>query len=135
MKQEIKKSNEIKYSHVYLSELKEVVEMYQKTKADHSYSKQPQDISMPLTKHFGLPLVQAVYNSKIIGFASVTFNDLEELEINCFKTEDQQLPEFEHILKKNAEKALAAVYHNDEDRELKLKAYIIRIADWLNWCN
>ncbi|MDH6252798.1 hypothetical protein M2347_002525 [Chryseobacterium sp. H1D6B] len=134
MKQEIKKSSEIKYSHVYLSELKEVVEMYKKTRADHSYSKQ-QDISMPLTKHFGLPLIQAVHNNKIIGFASVTFNDVEELEINCFKTEDHELPEFEKVLKKNAEKALAAMYHNDEQRALKLKAYILRIADWLNWCN
>lgn len=93
MKAKVKNPAQIQFNNVYISELSHVVSIYKNatTKISSENSK--------LSSHFGLPLIIAVNDNQLIGFAPATLDLSDEIEMNCFFSEESAETEIGNQLK------------------------------------
>lgn len=120
------KTMNIKFRKVYLSDLNAIKSIYKK------WSKEP--ATEKLTAHFGLPLSIATENNKIIGFASASVNELDEIKLNAHGENVSDDLYIEKGLEKQAEIVLSATFKNITEDQSQLKNSINQLVDWLNKC-
>lgn len=112
----------IEFRKVYLSDLNAVLRIYKKE-------------DKKLTAHFGLPLSVATENNEIIGFASASLNELNEMQLNahCIKVSADSA--IINRLKEQAKNVLHSTFENIENDRSQLKISIQQLVGWLNKCS
>lgn len=126
MKAKVKNPAQIQFDNVYISELSQVVSIYKNATIKISSE------NNKLSSHFGLPLMIAMNEDQLIGFASATLDLSGEIEMNCFFSEAPGETEIENQLKEKAYRNFYRTYDNSETGKQLLKASIDRLVYWLN---
>lgn len=119
-------SSDTNYRKVYLSDLKQVLNIYK-----HNEIHQVPD---QLTAQFGLPLVIAELNNELIGFASAKMNDLKEVEFISYYRDGVSQTEIQPTLEKLARNMFKSTFNNLPKPEKKLEYAAQRLTEWLNKC-
>lgn len=129
-------STEAKIRNVFLSDLHRIKSIYQESK-NNSFD---DDIlhrksSSLVSEDFGLPISLVEYQKEIIGYAFIIFNSLHEPEIQQLYKTGFEHTQTEHKLNKYAEKVLYSMQDNYTKDFSRLKMYVEKFIDWLNWCD
>lgn len=127
MKAKVKNQETIQFGNVYISELSKVVNIYKNATTNISTQN-----NNKLSSHFGLPLIIAMNEDQLIGFASATLGLSGEIEMNCFFSEESGETEVENQMKEKAYRNFYRTYDNSETGKQQLKASVDRLVYWLN---
>ncbi|SHE52115.1 hypothetical protein [Pedobacter caeni] len=131
MKEQNDKNKQLEFRKVYLSDMRSVINMYQKTNQDSStHDQTKKDKTIRLTTDFGLPLSVASKENEVVGFAAVHINASGEL-IWDSSADDLNI---EHQLIEQAKITLYDTFENVQKDHSKLKISIEKLVDWLNTC-
>lgn len=131
MKEQNHKNKQLEFRKVYLSDMRSVINIYQKTNQNSSHHDQTkQDKTIRLTTDFGLPLSVASNENEVVGFAAVHINQLGEIIWNS-SSDDLNI---EHELIEQAKRTLYDTFENVQEDHSKLKISIEKLVDWLNTC-
>lgn len=122
-----KKTDEVTYRKVYLSDLKAVLDIYQETKSN--------DPSEKLTMQFGLPLAIAEHSNELIGFASAQCNELEEVEITSYYKNGIGQSNTQPFLEELAKSTVNSSFDIGPQAVKKIKNATERLVRWLNHCS
>ena len=127
-------SNGTNYRKVYLSDLREVMNIYHDNKTDASPEKHEFQVKK-LTEQFGLPLSVAESSNELIGFASAKLNDLEEVEIAFYYKNGVSQSEIQPFLEQQAKSTFNSTFNSGPEAGKKLKQSSQRLVEWLNKCS
>ncbi|MFA4868436.1 MAG: hypothetical protein WC623_09570 [Pedobacter sp.] len=122
-----KKTDEITFRKVYLSDLKAVLDIYQETRSNLSTDK--------LTTQFGLPLAIAEHSNKLIGFASAKCNESEEVEITSYYKNGICQSNTQTSLEELAKSTVYSSFDTGPEAVKKIKNATDRLVTWLNNCS
>lgn len=114
----------IKFRDIHFSDLNSVISIYKK--------KTQESVTDRLTVSFGLPSSIATENNKIIGFASASLNETDEIKVEAYSMKTVGGLYVENMLKQHAEKALHSRFGNFEKDNISLKSSIHQLVVWLN---
>lgn len=129
------RSANLEFRKVYLSDMRSVINLYQKTNKTSIFNEQlPQNQVIKLTTDFGLPLSIVSEDKEVIGFAFATINELDEVVLNSRGVQQADPPAIEDELIAEAKRTLYATFGDLQDDNTKLKNSIYKLVDWLNTC-
>lgn len=114
----------IEFREIHFSDLNSVISIYKKRTPDSASGK--------LTIGFGLPSSIATENNEIVGFASASLGETDEIKVNTYIVKTVGSLYVENMLKKHAEEALHSRFGNFEKDTLSLKNSIHQLVLWLN---
>ncbi|WP_316818621.1 hypothetical protein [Pedobacter nyackensis] len=121
------------YRNVYLSDLRQVLNIYVETETYQV----PEKHSLPakkLTEQFGLPLAIVESKDELIGFASAKMNDLKKVEFTSYYKKGISKTEIQPILEQLAQSTFNATFKSQPQPEKKLEYAAQKLAAWLNKC-
>lgn len=135
MKEHNHNSTNLEFRKVYLSDMRSVINLYQKT-TERSVNNQqlPQDQTIKLTADFGLPLSIVSDHKEVIGFAFATINEQDEVVLNSRGLQQDIPSAIGDELIEAAKRTLDATFGDLQENNTKLKHSIYKLVDWLNTC-
>ncbi|RQO65308.1 hypothetical protein DBR43_31175 [Pedobacter sp. KBW06] len=135
MKEHNHNSTNLEFRKVYLSDMRSVINLYQKT-TERSVNNQqlPQDQTIKLTADFGLPLSIVSDDKEVIGFAFATINEQDEVVLNSRGLQQHIPSSIGDELIEEAKRTLDATFGDLQENNTKLKHSIYKLVDWLNTC-
>jgi len=129
------RSANLEFRKVYLSDMRSVINLYQKTNKTSIFNEQlPQNQVIKLTTDFGLPLSIVSEDKEVIGFAFATINELDEVVLNSRGVQQAEPSAIGDELIAEAKRTLYATFGDLQDDNTKLKNSIYKLVDWLNTC-
>lgn len=120
------KTTTIEFRKVYLSDLKAVINIYQKINME--------PIAKELTSDFGLPLSVAIDNNEVIGVAFASINELGKVVLNAQVVKRFEDAAIGNRLESQAENILHSTFENIRKDHTPLKNSIQQLVSWLNKC-
>lgn len=120
------KTTTVEFRKVYLSDLKAVINIYQKI------SMEP--IAKELTSDFGLPLSVAIDNDEVIGVAFASINESGKVVLNAQVVKRFEDDAIGNSLEAQAENILYSTFENIRTDHTPLKNSIQQLVSWLNKC-
>ncbi|WP_316776868.1 hypothetical protein [Pedobacter antarcticus] len=124
MNVEVPHNASIKFRDIHFSDLNSVISIYKK--------KTQESVTDKLTARFGLPSSIAIDNNEIIGFASASLNETDEIKVDTYIVKTVGNLYVENMLKQHAEKALYSRFGDFEKDNISLKSSIHQLVVWLN---
>lgn len=120
------KTTTIEFRKVYLSDLKAVINIYQKINMERT--------AKELTSDFGLPLSVAIDNNEVIGVAFASINELGKVVLNAQVVKRVEDAAIGNRLESQAENILHSTFENIRKDHTPLKNSIQQLVSWLNKC-
>lgn len=120
------KTTTIEFRKVYLSDLKAVINIYQKINME--------PIAKELTSDFGLPLSVAIDNNEVVGVAFASINELGKVVLNAQVVKRFEDAAIGNRLESQAENILHSTFENIRKDHTPLKNSIQQLVSWLNKC-
>jgi hypothetical protein len=127
-------SHETNYRKVYLSDLRNILNIYHDNRTDTPPEKHQFQVEK-LTEQFGLPLAIAESNNELIGFAAARLNELEEIEFAAYYKNGVSQSEIQPFLEQQARTTFNSTFNNGPEAGKKLKQSSQRLVEWLNKCS
>ncbi len=110
-----------------------VVDIYKRIKIKNlNQDEKISSSDLLLTQDFGLPLGFVQKDKEVIGYSYVYLNDDHQAIIKSLVVKEYDNPVFETRLTDYAYKIFNTMYKKDDKDFSRLKAYIIRVVDWIN---
>lgn len=129
----IKIPGDTNYRNVYLSDLRQVLTIYEET-TQHQAAEKDSFPAGKLTERFGLPLAIAESKDELIGFTSAKTNNLKEVEFTSYYKKGTSKTEIQPILEQLARSTFNATFNSRPQPEEKLEYAAQKLTAWLNKC-
>ncbi|MBB6330010.1 hypothetical protein HNP24_000960 [Chryseobacterium sediminis] len=118
---------------VCFTNLHKVVDIYKRIRIKNlNQDEKISSSDLLLTQDFGLPLGLVQKDKEVIGYSYVYLNDEHQAIIKSLVVKEYDNPVFETRLTDYAYKIFNTMYKKDDKDFSRLKAYIIRVVDWIN---
>lgn len=134
MNEQNHRDTNLEFRKVYLSDMRSVINLYQKTETSIFNGQLPTDEAINLTADFGLPLSIVSEDKEVIGFAFAAINEQNEVVLNSRGLQQPDPSKIGNELIEQAKRTLYATFGDLQDDNTKLKNSIHKLVDWLNTC-
>lgn len=134
MNEQNHRDTNLEFRKVYLSDMRSVINLYQKTETSIFNDQLRPDQAINLTADFGLPLSIVSEDKEVIGFAFAAINEQNEVVLNSRGLQQPDPSNIGNELIERAKRTLYATFGDLKDDNTKLKNSIHKLVDWLNTC-
>lgn len=134
MNEQNHRDTNLEFRKVYLSDMRSVINLYQKTETSVFNDQLPPDQAINLTADFGLPLSIVSEDKEVIGFAFAAINEQNEVVLSSRGLQKPEPSKIGNELIEQAKRTLYATFGDLQDDNTKLKNSIHKLVDWLNTC-